>query len=155
MAPPPGRPIGLTLARTAKSVSRAFDEALATAGGSLPTWLILLSVRTRGLGNQRELAEAVGIRGATLTHHLNTLEVDGLLTRRRDPANRRIHRVELTDKGEALFRRMRVAAIAFDRQLRHGFNDGELRTLAQLLARLHNNIADDDADDSEPGSTQP
>jgi MarR family transcriptional regulator for hemolysin len=30
-------PIGLLLARTAKAVSRAFDDALTAAGGSLPT----------------------------------------------------------------------------------------------------------------------
>ena len=29
----------------------------------------------------------VGIEGATLTHHLGAKEADGLLTRRRDPAN--------------------------------------------------------------------
>jgi hypothetical protein len=37
-------PIGLHLARVAKTASRAFDEALAQAGGSLPTWLVMISV---------------------------------------------------------------------------------------------------------------
>ncbi|MGH3264275.1 MAG: MarR family transcriptional regulator, partial [Trebonia sp.] len=89
MPAPATPPIGLHLARTAKAVSRAFDDALAAAGGSLPSWLILISVKTRALGNQSELADAVGIRGATLTHHLNAMEADGLVRRRRDPANRR------------------------------------------------------------------
>ena len=35
-------PIGLELARTARTVSRAFDAALAAAGGSTPVWLILM-----------------------------------------------------------------------------------------------------------------
>ena len=61
-----GRPIGLTLARTAKTVGRAFDDALAAAGGSTPIWLILISLKTRPTSNQRELARAVGIQGATL-----------------------------------------------------------------------------------------
>jgi Transcriptional regulators len=79
------------LARTAKSVSRAFDYALAAAGGSLPVWLIMISLKMRSLGDQRELADAIGIRGAALTHHLNAMEADGLVTRQRDPANCRIH----------------------------------------------------------------
>ncbi|WP_119460459.1 MarR family winged helix-turn-helix transcriptional regulator [Rhodospirillaceae bacterium SYSU D60014] len=142
MPRPAGQPIGLNLARTAKSVSRAFDDALAAAGGSLPTWLILISLKTQRLGNQRELADAVGIQGATLTHHLNALEADGLLTRRRNPANRRIHLVELTDRGEAMFHRLRTAAIAFDQRLRVGLADEDIATLERLLARLRENSTD-------------
>jgi MarR family transcriptional regulator, transcriptional regulator for hemolysin len=141
--PPPARtPIGLALARTARTASRAFDEALRAADGSLPVWLILLTLQTRELGNQRELAEAVGVRGATLTHHLNAMEAGGLVTRRRDPANRRIQHVELTPAGEALFRQLAGAAIAFDQRLRAGLKDRDLDVLEGLLGRLHANIAD-------------
>lgn len=142
MPPPPGRPIGLTLTRTAKAVSRAFDAALAEAGGSLPVWLVLISLRTQQLGNQRELAEAVGIQGATLTHHLNAMEHDGLLTRRRDPGNRRVHLVELTDAGEALFHRLAKAAKAHDRRLRASVTDDDVERLEQLLDRLRRNVTD-------------
>src|ERR1035441_5387079 len=113
-------PVGLQLARAARSVSRAFDDALAEAGGSLPVWLVLISLKSQRLANQRELAEAVGIREATLTHHLNTMDARGLVTRRRDPANRRVHLVELTAAGEATFRRLRSADLAFDQRVRRG-----------------------------------
>ncbi|GII23280.1 MarR family winged helix-turn-helix transcriptional regulator [Planosporangium mesophilum] len=141
MPRPTGPPIGLALTRTAKAVSRAFDDALAAAGGSLPAWLIMISLKTRSLGNQRELAEAIGIRGATLTHHLNTMEADGLVIRRRDPANRRIHQVELTDRGETLFRQLAAAASTHDQRLRTGFSDEEIATLEQLLRRLQHNVS--------------
>jgi MarR family transcriptional regulator for hemolysin len=122
-------------------VSRAFDDALAAAGGSVPVWLILISLETERLANQRRLAEAIGIQGATLTHHLNAMEADGLVTRRRDPTNRRVHVVELTQAGEALFERLRAAAIAFDRQLRSALTDEEITTLRRLLDRLRANVA--------------
>ena len=67
-------PIGLLLSRTAKAVSRAFDDALTQAGGSLPDWLVLVSLEGQAHGAQRELADAVGIEGPTLTHHLNRME---------------------------------------------------------------------------------
>ena len=140
MPAPTHRPIGLTLTRTAKAVSRAFDARLAAAGGSLPVWLVLLSLRTEQMGNQRELARAVGVEGATLTHHLNAMERDGLLTRRRDPANRRVHIVELTPAGHQLFDRLREAAAAHDRNLRTGVSDDEVARLEQLLDRLHDNV---------------
>ncbi|HEY2762540.1 MAG TPA: MarR family winged helix-turn-helix transcriptional regulator [Pseudonocardiaceae bacterium] len=135
-------PIGLRLTRTAKTVSRAFDDALAAAGGSLPSWLILISLKSRQLANQRALAAAVGIQGATLTHHLNAMEADGLLTRRRDPTNRRVHLVELTEAGEAAFHRMRTAAVAFDQRLRLGLSDEEIDCLEGLLDRLYANVTD-------------
>jgi MarR family transcriptional regulator for hemolysin len=129
-------PIGLELARTAKSVSRAFDASLAAAGGSTPVWLILISLKTERRPNQRALAEAVGIQDATLTHHLNAMEADGLLTRRRDPSNRRVHNVELTERGEALFEQLRAAATAFDRRLRADIPDEDIEQLRGILARL-------------------
>ena len=138
--PPVGPPIGLHLARTAKTVSRAFDDALAAAGGSVPVWLILIALKTQRPANQRRLAEAVGIQGATLTHHLDAMEADGLVTRRPDPTDRRVHLVELTESGEALFQRLRAAAVTFDRQLRAGLADEDVATLARLLDRLRDNV---------------
>ena len=140
MSRPSRPPIGLHLARTARSVSRAFDDALKQAGGSVPVWLVLISLKSQQLNNQRELAEAVGIREATLTHHLNAMDEQGLITRRRDPANRRVHLVELTELGEAAFHRMRGAAVAFDEKLRVGFSDDEVASLESLLSRLETNV---------------
>jgi MarR family transcriptional regulator for hemolysin len=137
-------PIGLQVARTAKVLSRAFDEALAAAGGSLPTWLVLVSLKGRAHGAQRELAEAVGIEGPTLTHHLNRMEAAGLVTRRRDPANRRVHRVELTPDGEAAFFGLLQHVVAFDQRLRAGFTDDEITVLRGLLDRLRANVAGPD-----------
>ncbi len=135
-----GSPVGLRLARSAKAVSRAFDDALAEAGGSLPVWLILISIKSQQLGNQRALAEAVGIREATLTHHLNGMDAQGLITRRRDPANRRVHRVELTEAGEAVFHRLR-GAVAFDQRLRRGISSGDVAAFEDVLGRLERNAA--------------
>lgn len=134
-------PIGLQIARTAKALSRAFDDTLVEAGGSLPTWLVLVSLKSKRHGMQRHLAESIGIEGPTLTHHLNRMETDGLITRSRDPENRRTHRVELTDAGEALFHRLRQAVVAFDRRLRSGLKEDEIAVLRGMLEHLRGNVA--------------
>ncbi len=134
-------PIGLRLNQAARVVGRAFDKALADAGGSLPVWLILLNLTIGRPGPQRDLAEAVGIREATLTHHLNAMDADGLITRARDAANRRVQVVTLTDKGNQAFLRLRAAAVAFDAQLRAGLDDADEAALAALLTRLSANVA--------------
>jgi MarR family transcriptional regulator for hemolysin len=137
---PPSVPIGLHLAQTAKAVSRAFDDALTAAGGSRPTWLVLLAVKTRRAVSQRELADAVGIQGATLTHHLAGMEAAGLVARRRDPDNRRVQFVELTDAGEEMFLRLREAAVGFDRRLRRGLRPADVDAFADVLTRLERNV---------------
>ena len=129
-------------------VSRAFDEALGLAGGSLPVWLVLLNLKMGRTATQRELAEAVGIREATLTHHLNGMETRGLVTRRRDPDNHRIQVVELSDAGDAAFVRLLEATTAFDRRLRAGLPDADLESLGGLLDRLAANVAP--GDDAQP-----
>jgi MarR family transcriptional regulator for hemolysin len=141
--PPATEPIGLQLARTAKVVSRAFDDALARVGGSLPTWLVLVSLTARRHGAQRELADAVGVEGPTLSHHLNRMETAGLITRTRNPANRRVHQVELTEAGEATFQRLLGAVTAFDQQLRRGLTKKELDAISGILSRLRANAATD------------
>jgi len=134
------QPIGLRLSQVAKVVSRAFDDVLAEAGGSLPVWLVLISLKSRQLASQRQLADAVGIQGATLTHHLNAMESAGLVTRRRDPKSRRMHVVDLTAEGDALFFRLRDAALAFDKRLCSGLSERDLSQIEDLLGRLRDNI---------------
>jgi MarR family transcriptional regulator for hemolysin len=139
--PPASLPLGLHLARAARDITRAFDDALAEAGGSQPIWLVLISLKTRRLASQRELADAVGIREATLTHHLNAMDASGLITRRRDPENRRVHLVALTPAGEKAFFRMRTAALAFNARLQAGFEEEELAEFERVLDRLRGNAS--------------
>src|SRR5213595_2541434 len=116
-------PIGLRLARTARVVTNAFERAMAEARGSAAAWQVLLLVRSEQWGTQARMAEAMGISGATLTHHLNALERQGLVRRWRDDGNRRVQRVALTDEGDALFERLRAVALRHDERLRSRLSD--------------------------------
>lgn len=133
-------PIGRVIGLAARTIKRGFEQALGGQGGSFATWLVLLELRMNPGANQRELAAGIGIEPATLTHHLNAMERDGLLTRRRDPGNRRVHLVELTAQGEAEFQRLVVGASRFDEQLRTGIEDGELAALRTTLVKLCANV---------------
>jgi MarR family transcriptional regulator, transcriptional regulator for hemolysin len=132
-----GLPIGLAVTVTAKALSRAFDDALAVVGGSTPVWLVLQAVMST------EVAAAVGVRQPTLTHHLDGLERAGLVTRTRDPGNRRVQRIAVTEAGEALFLRLRRAAAAFEGRLRAGLDEEDVVTLRRLLAQLEENAQPD------------
>ena len=134
--PPVFPPIGLRLSRTAHAVSQAFERAMAEAGGSASSWQVLLLVRSEQWGTQSKLAEAMGVSSATVTHHLNALETQGLVRRWRDDANRRVQQVELTDAGLALFDRLREVALAHDARLRGLLTKQEVEELSRLLRKL-------------------
>jgi len=140
MARPDGPPIGLQLATTSKLVGRAFNRALGESGGSVPVWLILNSLKGERWRTQQDLARAVGIEGPTLTRHVDALERDGLVTRRRDTGDRRAVRVELTAAGEALHAELLRAVIAFNRRLRRGLAEDDVARLRELLDRLESNV---------------
>jgi MarR family transcriptional regulator for hemolysin len=141
--PPSAEPIGRAIASSAKVLSRAFERELAEAGGSQPVWLILLALKQQAWRTQQDLAAAVGIEGPTLTHHLDGLDKAGLIERARDPNDRRAVRVELTDAGDKLFKRLAKAAIGFDQRLRAGLSEDELDQFRRVLARLRDNVASD------------
>ena len=137
---PRGTPIGLQLARASKVVGRAFNEALAEVGGSLPVWLILTTLRGDAHPSQQKLARAVGVEGPTLTRHLDQLEAAGLVRRVPHPDDRRAVRVEPTEAGLALHARMLEVVIAFNRRLTAGLSQSDLARLRELLDALEANV---------------
>ena len=69
------------------------------------------------------------------------MDTSGLITRRRDPENRRVHLVDLTPAGEEAFHRMRSAASGFNARLRAGFGEDELTEFERVLDRLRGNVS--------------
>ena len=144
---PPSVPIGLRLSRTARAVTHAFERAMAEAGGSAATWQVLLLIRSQKWGAQARMADAMGITGATLTHHLGALERQGLVRRWRDADNRRVQRTELTPAGEALFMRLREVAGRHDERLRARLTGEETALLGELLDKLEAGVRPTDRSD--------
>jgi len=129
-------PLGRQLAVTGRFVQDGFDRRLAGHGASLATWAVLRSAaREEGL-SQRELATRVRIEGPTLVRHLDRMEREGLVVRRRDVRDRRVVRVCLTDAGRARHAALRAVAADVDGQLRSLLTADEARTLERLLLRI-------------------
>jgi MarR family transcriptional regulator for hemolysin len=145
MTPMPRRPstppIGLRLTRTARLATTAFERAMAEAGGSAAAFQVLVLVRSGEWGAQARMAEAMGITGATLTHHLNAMEAQGLVRRWREAGNRRVQRVELTEAGAALFDRLRRVATRHDARLRSQLSEAEVAQLGALLDKVEAGVS--------------
>lgn len=143
-------PIGITLWETTQLVMRGFDKVLAEHGGNRPVWFVFLALDAGRNPTQRELARAVGIKEATLTHHLNALEGRGLVVRHRDPLDRRVQRVEFTPEGRAVFAAMKEAAIGFEQRVRAGLGADRVTALREGLLALADVVRDPGDDDVRP-----
>lgn len=138
------RPVAVTMWHSVQRVMRSFDALLTEEGGSWQVWHILLALHQGTPATQRELAGAVGIREATLTHHLRGMEERGLVLRTREATNRRVQRIEVTEEGAALYRRLKTAAISFDRTLRGaiGPDEADVDAFFETLGRLADSVPD-------------
>ncbi len=134
--------IGILLWSTTQVVQRAFDRMLSEAGITRPFWLIMLALREEPPPTtQRELADRIELREATLTHHLHAMEEAGLVLRVRSTENRRTVRVDLTDHGRAVIQRVYSSAMTFNAELRDALGDDATSTL-RGLRNLRDQFAD-------------
>lgn len=125
---------------TGKAIRETFEGALAQAGASLATWVVLQGIDRGRWDSQRNLAKELRIEGATLTRHLDRLEREGLIARTRDPDDRRQIHAELTPKGRALHRRLRTTALAVGVRAVDGLSARDQATLRRLLGHIQENI---------------
>ena len=92
--------------------------------------------------SQRELADAVSIKQASLTEALERLESDGLVHRGRDPHDKRIIRVCLTDKGRERVTNVLEEQREFEHHLLENLNDEDREHLVTISEKMLASIND-------------
>jgi MarR family transcriptional regulator for hemolysin len=133
-------PLGRQVGYTAKALRRLSDAALGPLGADLNMWIVLLHAQRPGGDpalSQRQLADGLQMSGPALVRHLDRLEADGLLRRRRDDTDRRVTRITLTARGRRLLDRLHAVMTEQDRQLRSCLTAAEAHILERALGKLH------------------
>jgi DNA-binding MarR family transcriptional regulator len=123
----------LLLPRLAKQILRRGNEELL---GMPPKLMLALSyLQDTGGTPQQELGDGLGIDANMTVLLLNELEDRGYVERRRDPADRRRHRVHVTPDGRAALERTEPARRAIEEEILGALNAEERAQLAGLLSR--------------------
>src|SRR3954470_11082806 len=91
---------GLLLALLGHDAMRRLREAHTAHNLKPRQFQILGLLHDHGGLGQRELVQTMGVDPSILVTLLNPLEADGLVTRERDPSDRRRHLVTLTAAGK-------------------------------------------------------
>ena len=110
--------------------------ALAQEGVAKHHFAVLGSLADQGPASQATLGRRLWIDRSDLHTILSELERGGLISRSRDPADRRRNVVELTSAGDAALARLEKQVKAAQAELLAPLPAAERRQLRLLLARL-------------------
>jgi DNA-binding MarR family transcriptional regulator len=138
---------GLLLALLGQFAMRRLREAHVRHELSPRKFQLLGLLHDHGPMGQRELGQEMDVDPSVLVTLLNPLEAAGLLSRRRDPLDRRRHLVTLTAPGE---RRLVAAARAqreAEDELFAGLDDAQREQLRSLLLALKDGLSGECAEE--------
>jgi DNA-binding MarR family transcriptional regulator len=111
-------------------------ETTMSPGGLRPRHLIALKLLSEdGPASQQGLTEALRLDPSNVVGLLNELEERELITRRRDPTDRRRHIVEMSPRGEAELCRAYTRIRLVEDDLLSALSAEEKTTLYHLLVR--------------------
>ncbi|MGW1741655.1 MarR family winged helix-turn-helix transcriptional regulator [Nocardia sp. NPDC001965] len=85
-----------------------------------------------------EVAAALHVTTPTIVKTANRMTESGLLTRRRDPADNRLVRLWLTEKGRDLQEAIEAGRRTLEESITADLTDTEIRALLTALDKIHN-----------------
>jgi DNA-binding MarR family transcriptional regulator len=97
---------------------------------------LLFVLALRGGASGQELTAALGVSLATITGIVDRLAAQDLVSRREDPRDRRVRRVELTAAGRELMDRIIEAGAERQRALLERLDDDGLATVEQAIGLM-------------------
>ncbi|KJS57307.1 MarR family transcriptional regulator [Streptomyces rubellomurinus subsp. indigoferus] len=138
-----------TLNRVSRRMGVAYDRQLTVLGITSAEWEVLKALVVAGspyrLG-PGELAKRLGLTPAAMTHRIDRMVADGLVTRERDESNRVRVIIELTETGrDKWLESMRMAAV-FEEELLQDLAGEDRTALSGLLARMLRRIEETQPD---------
>ncbi|RJF73289.1 MarR family transcriptional regulator [Deinococcus cavernae] len=124
------------LSRAAQAMETAAHRHLAAHNLTISQFGVLEALLHLGPLSQRRLAEKILRSSGNLTMVIDNLERDGLVTRERDPNDRRVMIVTLTATGESLIRNILPTHVEGLTSLFSALEPEEVQELAYLTRKL-------------------
>ncbi|HCV15914.1 MAG TPA: MarR family transcriptional regulator [Rikenellaceae bacterium] len=125
------------------SLSRHLNRKFRAAELEITTeqWIVLVCLWNKDGQTQQSLSEQTSKDKTSITRLLDTLSKHGLIERHGDPADGRINKIHLTNKGHKMEERaMQIVKESFDQAV-SGITPKELLDAKQVIVKLLNNIS--------------
>ncbi|MEU7813590.1 MarR family transcriptional regulator [Pseudonocardia sp. NPDC049154] len=136
MIDPSGPGSAFLLAQLGAYAAGRFAERIAELDLTPPQTGLLRAIAAEPGQSQQALARLLGTPPSRLVALVDGLDERGLVERRRNPDDRRLHALHLTQDGEALLRRIAEVGRAHDDAICGPLDEADRARLRDLLARL-------------------
>jgi MarR family transcriptional regulator, transcriptional regulator for hemolysin len=129
------------LHNTSRAWRQALDRRLKFLGVSQASWMtIAVAAKARQPLSQSELAESLGVEGATMVAMVDRLVKAGFVIREPSTTDRRVKRILLTQTGNLLYDKVRAEAATFRKELLANVDPKKLLAATELLEGLEATI---------------
>jgi len=146
------RSFGFLLHDIARLMRKRYEQRARPLGLTRAQGQVLAHLARHEGINQSGLAEVLEVEPITLARLIDRMEEAGLVERRDDPADRRAHRLYLTERARPMLERSRALGDAVRAEAFAGIPDGAREHLVDLLVRVRGNLSERRVDD---GSAPP
>ena len=132
--------LGFSLNEISRLMRRRFDARARAIGVTRAQWHTLFMVSRNEGVNQGGLAELMEVEPITACRMIDRLEEAGLLERRRDPKDRRMWRIYLTESARPLLARLKTIGADVTEQALRGIAEPDRERLTGLLSDIRANL---------------
>jgi MarR family transcriptional regulator for hemolysin len=136
----PARELALSLHDAARLLRTYADQRAREHNTTRAQWAVLARLQRCEGAKQSELAEALDLAPITLGRLIDKLAASGLVERRDDPADRRAHRLYLTEKAAPALRKLGALAEDVMGRALSGLDENEIRALLHGLTTIKANL---------------
>ena len=143
------RSFGFLLHDIARLLGKRFEQRARSLGLSLAQWRVLAHLQRCEGTNQSRLAELMEIEPISLARLIDRMEEAGLVQRRSDPADRRVHRLYLSAGARPKLEQGRALGDAVRNEAFAGLVDQEWERLIELLLCVRGNLSERRGDDDK------
>ena len=133
--------IGYIINRTAKAYVKALDSQLREkVGVTAGQWKVLVMLVEQNGLTQKEIANRLGLDGATLIPIIDKMEKDKLVVRKVDPADRRNNRIYRTEIADVQWDKMIECASNIKKISLKGIPDKNIKIMKDVLENIWQNL---------------
>ncbi|MBN1966648.1 MAG: MarR family transcriptional regulator [Anaerolineae bacterium] len=140
MAPIAYQDLGRLLVSVCRLHHTRADQSMEKIGLYRGQARLLMTLAAQDGMTHSEVAERLQISAPAATKVIQRMEEAEYVQRRADPADERVSRVYLREKGRALTDQINAAFGTLDRTMFAGQPDVDLERLRDLLTRMHANL---------------
>ncbi|MDP4826990.1 MAG: MarR family transcriptional regulator [Flavobacteriales bacterium] len=117
-------------------ISRLYNAEASKHDGSMSIGYVLLNIDKEGTFSTK-LGPKMGMESRSLTRTLKTMEENELIERRTDPDDRRMVRVFLTDKGQAMREESKRTVLELNEHVRNNIDPEKFAVFLDVVKEMN------------------